>query len=68
MPEFVQEQIWKSMNKMCCAEDPTSVYNHAHCLIEPDVQHISKIGKGLMVAYRILNDYKQIEFITAYQY
>lgn len=67
LPLFIQKEAWKAMDKMCNSEDPTKVYDYQECLIEVKVQYVAKLPNGLNLAYRILRQTEQLEFITIYQ-
>lgn len=66
LPHDVQEHVWLAMNKICCNKIPTAAYASADCVTE-ETDHICKISKGLMISFRILEVYKQIEFTNLWK-
>ena len=67
LPYLIQKLTWDAMEHMSRAKDPTSVFEHAECQLEPGVHYVSKIGDGLIPSYRLVHEYKQIEFLTVYK-
>ena len=63
----VQKLTWDAMERMCRVRDPTAVFAHAESQFEPEVHYVAEIGGGIMLSYRVLHEYKQIEFLTVFE-
>lgn len=66
LPLPIKNQVKEAMKYLCCVDDPqNSKYATAQCKVNPS-DHICRIGKDLTLAFVIVDEIKQLRFISLY--